>query len=72
MSDTGIGIPAEDLEHVFERFWRGDRSRSRATGGAGIGLAIVEQFVRAQEGQIEVESELGSGSTFRVLLRRLD
>jgi len=66
--DTGIGIRAEDLPHVFERFWRGEKSRSRATGGAGIGLAIVQELVRAHEGSVEVESETGIGSCFRVTL----
>lgn len=67
--DTGIGIAADDLRHIFTRFWRGDRSRSRATGGAGIGLAIVRELVRAHDGRIDVESALGRGSSFRVRLR---
>jgi two-component system sensor histidine kinase BaeS len=68
VSDTGIGIPEADLPHLFKRFWRGDRSRSRATGGAGIGLAIVDQLVRAHDGRIDVRSEPGRSTTFRVLL----
>lgn len=68
VSDSGIGIRAEDLPHLFERFWRGDRSRSRETGGAGIGLAIVSELVRAHDGRIEVESKAGQGSTFRMRL----
>ena len=68
--DSGIGIAPDDLRHVFTRFWRSDRSRSRATGGSGIGLAIVSELVRAHSGRIEVESILGEGSTFRITLPR--
>lgn len=66
--DTGIGIASENLPHVFERFWRADRSRSRHSGGTGIGLAISRRLVELQGGQIYVESQLGSGSTFRFFL----
>ena len=66
--DTGIGIAAEDLPHVFDRFWRSDRSRSRATGGSGIGLAVVRELVRAHHGRVELRSELGHGTTARVVL----
>ncbi|WP_041933358.1 sensor histidine kinase [Gloeothece verrucosa] len=66
--DTGIGISQEDLPFVFERFWRADRSRSRYSGGSGIGLAIVRRLVELQNGQIEVESELGKGTIFRFCL----
>lgn len=66
--DEGQGIPAEDLPYVFERFWRGDRSRSRGSGGSGIGLAIVKQLVEMHGGRVAVESQPGKGSTFRVLL----
>ena len=66
VSDTGVGIAADDLRHIFTRFWRGDRSRSRATGGAGIGLAIVSELVRAHDGRIDVDSTPGKGSRFRV------
>lgn len=71
VTDTGVGIAATDLKHVFKRFWRGEKSRSRATGGAGIGLAIVQELVRAHDGRIDVESRVGQGSTFRVTLRAL-
>jgi two-component system sensor histidine kinase BaeS len=68
VSDTGVGIAPEDLRHIFTRFWRGDRSRSRATGGAGIGLSIVRELVRAHDGRIDVDSMPGKGSRFRVVL----
>ena len=66
--DTGIGIAADDLPHVFDRFWRSDRSRSRATGGSGIGLAVVRELVRAHNGLVELRSEVGLGTTARVTL----
>lgn len=68
VTDTGIGISADDLPFVFERFWRADRSRSRYSGGSGIGLAITRRLVELQNGKIEVESELGKGTTFRFCL----
>ncbi|MCU0567978.1 MAG: HAMP domain-containing histidine kinase [Oculatellaceae cyanobacterium Prado106] len=66
--DTGLGIAAEDLPHVFERFWRADRSRDRTSGGTGIGLAICRRLVELQGGHIEAESQLGEGSIFRFSL----
>ncbi|NJO11288.1 MAG: HAMP domain-containing histidine kinase [Leptolyngbyaceae cyanobacterium SL_1_1] len=66
--DTGEGIAADDLPHVFERFWRADRSRDRHSGGTGIGLAICKRLVELQGGQIFVDSQLGQGSTFRFWL----
>jgi signal transduction histidine kinase len=70
VADTGIGIPEGDLPHVFERFYRTDKSRSRSTGGAGIGLTIAAAIVRAHGGVISVESPWtdGRGSIFRVVL----
>jgi len=73
VSDSGIGIAPDDQLRVFERFWRSDRSRSRATGGSGIGLAVVREIVDAHDGQVDLESSLGRGTSFRVslpLLRR--
>ena len=66
VSDTGEGIRAQDIPHIFERFYRGDaaRSRHRGTGGAGLGLAIARGIVRAHGGDIQVESELGKGTQF--------
>lgn len=70
--DTGIGIPYNDLPHVFERFYVVDRSRARETGGSGLGLAIAKQITEAHRGTIEVESLLGSGATLtcRIPVRR--
>jgi signal transduction histidine kinase len=64
VSDTGQGIPAHDLPNIFERFYRVDRSRARATGGSGLGLTIARRLVEAHGGKITVESELGKGSRF--------
>ncbi|MGZ3645855.1 MAG: sensor histidine kinase, partial [Ktedonobacteraceae bacterium] len=69
VADTGIGIPNDDLERVFERFYRSDTSRARTSGGFGLGLAIVRDLVNAMGGSITVESKVGEGSCFRVLLR---
>jgi signal transduction histidine kinase len=63
--DTGSGIAPEHLPYVFERFYRADKSRNRATGGTGIGLAIVKQLVQAHGGIVEAKSEVGVGSCFR-------
>jgi signal transduction histidine kinase len=68
VTDTGGGIAPDDLPHVFDRFYRADRSRSRATGGAGLGLAIANQIVEAHGGHIGVESKVGSGTTFSITL----
>jgi len=68
VADSGIGIPPDDLSHVFTRFWRGEKSRSRATGGAGIGLSIVKELVRAHGGEVTVNSSVGQGSVFRVVI----
>ena len=64
VQDTGEGIPAADLPHVFERFYRADRSRSRKTGGRGLGLSIVRQVVESHGGQVWAESTVGVGSSF--------
>ena len=66
--DTGIGIPDEDLDRIFERFYRVEREDSSSYGGIGLGLYIVREFVKMLNGKIEVESELGVGTTFRLFL----
>ncbi len=68
VSDTGIGIPGRDRSRIFERFYRVDDARNRETGGTGLGLAIVRHVADQHGGTVEVESELGLGSTFRILL----
>ncbi|WP_433492933.1 sensor histidine kinase [Nocardia grenadensis] len=68
--DTGPGLPPEDRERVFERFYRADSSRTRSSGGSGLGLSIVAALVAAHDGTVEVESEQGAGSTFRIRLPR--
>jgi signal transduction histidine kinase len=64
VTDTGEGIPAEDLPYIFERFYRVDKSRARATGGSGLGLTIARRLVEAHGGKIEAQSEVGKGSRF--------
>ena len=66
--DTGIGIPEEEFEHIFERFYRVDKSRARESGGMGLGLSICQWIAKAHQGKIELESELGKGSHFIVSL----
>jgi two-component system sensor histidine kinase BaeS len=68
VTDTGTGIAAENLAHVFERFWRADQSRSRRTGGSGLGLSIVRDLVAAHDGTVEAASETGAGSVFTLRL----
>jgi two-component system phosphate regulon sensor histidine kinase PhoR len=70
VSDTGVGIPPDDLPRVFERFYRVDKARSRAVGGTGLGLAIVKHLVQAMKGQVRASSTVGKGTTFRVTLPR--
>ena len=67
VKDTGIGIPKESQKRVFERFYRVDKSRSKSTGGTGLGLAIVKHIVAQHEAQISLESEVGVGTTIKVI-----
>jgi len=69
--DTGIGIPREEQEKIFKRFYRVDKSRSKESGGVGLGLSIAEWIAKAHQGRIEVNSELNRGSTFTVYLPTL-
>ncbi len=68
ITDTGPGIPPEDLPHIFDRFWRKEPSRSRSTGGSGLGLSIAKELVEAHGGSIQVQSTVGKGTTFTVMI----
>ncbi|GAB6281643.1 MAG: hypothetical protein STSR0008_03840 [Ignavibacterium sp.] len=68
--DTGIGIPKEDLERIFERFYRVDKARSREVGGTGLGLAIVKHIIEAHNSKVEVKSEIDKGSEFSFKLKK--
>ena len=72
VSDTGVGIPEDAAEHIFERFYRVDKARSRASGGSGLGLSIVRTIVQRNRGQIQVSSTPGQGTTFTVTFPAFD
>jgi two-component system sensor histidine kinase SenX3 len=72
VTDQGIGIPEEDLDRVFERFYRVDQARSRHTGGTGLGLSIVKHAVQNHGGDVRVWSKPGRGSTFTIRLPEVD
>jgi two-component system, OmpR family, phosphate regulon sensor histidine kinase PhoR len=68
VADTGIGISEDDMAHIFERFYRVDKARSTHTGGTGLGLPIVKQIVERHHGDIRIDSQVGVGTTFSILL----
>lgn len=72
IADTGVGIPEESLAHIFERFYRVDKARSRKSGGSGLGLSIVRNMVERNQGHIQVESAVGQGSVFTVIFPVFD
>jgi two-component system phosphate regulon sensor histidine kinase PhoR len=63
VTDTGIGIPEEDIKHIFERFYRVEKARSRGAGGTGLGLSIVQRIIRMHSGALEIQSKEGEGTT---------
>ena len=71
VTDQGIGIPEDELDRVFERFFRVDQARSRTTGGTGLGLSIVKHVVQNHGGDVRVWSQPGRGSTFTIRLPRI-
>lgn len=66
VKDNGIGIPAEDINHIFDRFYRVDKARTRNLGGTGLGLSIVKEIVQGHDGKIELTSEINKGTTLRI------
>lgn len=68
VSDTGIGIPEEHINRIFERFYVVDKARSRQLGGTGLGLSIVKHIVLLHNGEISVDSKVGRGTTFTIVL----
>ncbi|MDR2006804.1 MAG: GHKL domain-containing protein [Acidaminococcales bacterium] len=70
VADTGVGIPARHIDHIFERFYRADKSRSKKTGGAGLGLSIVKHIVEAHQGKISIESAENEGTRVTCLIRK--
>ncbi|MER3328542.1 MAG: ATP-binding protein, partial [Candidatus Kapaibacterium sp.] len=68
IEDTGLGIPKEDINRIFERFYTVDKSRSRRVGGTGLGLSIVKHIVLLHKGKIEIESEINKGTRFIITI----
>jgi len=71
IADSGVGIPSEDLPRIFERFYRVDKARSRDVGGTGLGLSIVKHVVEQMGGTVAVDSRLGEGSRFTIVVPRV-
>ncbi len=71
IKDTGIGIPEEDLDKVFDRFYRVEKSRSKESGGVGLGLSICQEIVKLHGGRIEIKSKVGMGTTVSVYLKEI-
>ncbi|MNX10879.1 Alkaline phosphatase synthesis sensor protein PhoR [compost metagenome] len=70
IADNGIGISPEDMTHIFERFYKADKSRNREAGGSGLGLSLVKKIIEIHEGEIKAASEPGAGTTFKVILNK--
>lgn len=70
MADTGIGIPKNEQERIFERFYRIDKSRSKESGGTGLGLSIVKHGAKYHDAQINLQSQEGKGSTFTIIFKQ--
>lgn len=68
MRDTGVGIPEADIDHLFERFYRVEKSRTSETGGTGLGLAIAKEIIVAHGGNIKIKSKLGAGTLVCIIL----
>jgi signal transduction histidine kinase len=71
VEDNGIGIPEQDIEHIFDRFYRVDQSRARSAGGSGLGLAIVKAILDLHRAEIDVQSTLGKGTKFTVRMHKV-
>lgn len=72
VKDDGIGIPEDDLNRIFERFYRVDKARSKKTGGTGLGLAIVKHIAEQHEAEIQIDSTLGEGTTISIIFKTMN
>ena len=72
MKDDGIGIPEDDLNRIFERFYRVDKARSKKTGGTGLGLAIVKHIAEQHEAEIQIDSTLGEGTAISIIFKTMN